>query len=108
MPLSSPPAAFRNAAFTASAVVAFSTTAVRSTRSEEHTSELQSPMYLVCRLLLEKKKKKKNSLYLYLRIPPLSWLRLACLYAFLQRLYHVLDFQTYVSHSASDSSAALS
>src|SRR5437879_12667711 len=28
-------------------------------RSEEHTSELQSPMYLVCRLLLEKKKKKK-------------------------------------------------
>src|ERR1017187_10587098 len=27
-------------------------------RSEEHTSELQSPMYLVCRLLLEKKYKK--------------------------------------------------
>src|SRR5437762_11461338 len=27
-------------------------------RSEEHTSELQSPMYLVCRLLLEKKKKE--------------------------------------------------
>src|SRR5437879_13094931 len=27
-------------------------------RSEEHTSELQSPMYLVCRLLLEKKKTK--------------------------------------------------
>src|SRR5436189_2524285 len=35
-------------------------------RSEEHTSELQSPMYLVCRLLLEKKKKKKNKLYIYL------------------------------------------
>src|SRR5437763_11143609 len=34
------------------------TTAARcrwSPRSEEHTSELQSPMYLVCRLLLEKK-----------------------------------------------------
>src|SRR5437764_10464052 len=30
-------------------------------RSEEHTSELQSPMYLVCRLLLEKKKKKKEN-----------------------------------------------
>src|SRR5437879_9979138 len=30
----------------------------RQTRSEEHTSELQSPMYLVCRLLLEKKKKQ--------------------------------------------------
>src|SRR5437763_16380629 len=28
-------------------------------RSEEHTSELQSPMYLVCRLLLEKKKMNK-------------------------------------------------
>src|SRR5437763_3071919 len=31
-------------------------------RSEEHTSELQSPMYLVCRLLLEKKKKKHNNI----------------------------------------------
>src|SRR6266516_7938410 len=29
-------------------------------RSEEHTSELQSPYDLVCRLLLEKKKKKKK------------------------------------------------
>src|SRR5437762_10685651 len=29
-------------------------------RSEEHTSELQSPMYLVCRLLLEKKKKTNS------------------------------------------------
>src|SRR5207248_9756904 len=34
-------------------------TEVRGTRSEEHTSELQSPYDLVCRLLLEKKKKKK-------------------------------------------------
>src|SRR5437879_8448044 len=32
-----------------------------SVRSEEHTSELQSPMYLVCRLLLEKKKKKEQT-----------------------------------------------
>src|SRR5437762_8093504 len=30
-------------------------------RSEEHTSELQSPMYLVCRLLLEKKNKNYNN-----------------------------------------------
>src|SRR5947208_6376335 len=30
-------------------------------RSEEHTSELQSPDHLVCRLLLEKKKKKNNN-----------------------------------------------
>src|SRR5690348_18066871 len=29
-------------------------------RSEEHTSELQSPVHLVCRLLLEKKKKKSH------------------------------------------------
>src|SRR2546425_6552563 len=32
----------------------------RAVRSEEHTSELQSLAYLVCRLLLEKKKKKKT------------------------------------------------
>src|SRR2546426_3272007 len=32
---------------------------VEIVRSEEHTSELQSPCNLVCRLLLEKKKKKK-------------------------------------------------
>src|SRR5437762_10206829 len=32
------------------------TTVPAQPRSEEHTSELQSPMYLVCRLLLEKKK----------------------------------------------------
>src|SRR5260364_476610 len=34
------------------------------TRSEEHTSELQSPDHLVCRLLLEKKKKNKILLIL--------------------------------------------
>src|SRR5258708_30174801 len=33
----------------------------RSDRSEEHTSELQSPDHLVCRLLLEKKKKRSKS-----------------------------------------------
>src|SRR3712207_7958723 len=33
---------------------------IRDERSEEHTSELQSRQYLVCRLLLEKKNKKKN------------------------------------------------
>src|SRR5258708_20588515 len=31
-------------------------------RSEEHTSELQSPDHLVCRLLLEKKKKNKSAI----------------------------------------------
>src|SRR3712207_7847225 len=39
-----------------------SCTACCSLRSEEHTSELQSRQYLVCRLLLEKKK-KHNSIY---------------------------------------------
>src|SRR5258708_29882159 len=34
----------------------------KSARSEEHTSELQSPDHLVCRLLLEKKKKKVKAL----------------------------------------------
>src|SRR5437762_9967644 len=41
----------------------------RGNRSEEHTSELQSPMYLVCRLLLEKKNKfapRARASYLYL------------------------------------------
>src|SRR5437762_9330723 len=33
----------------------------RRWRSEEHTSELQSPMYLVCRLLLEKKMRSNRS-----------------------------------------------
>src|SRR5256885_2709510 len=36
-------------------------TATSSCRSEEHTSELQSPCNLVCRLLLEKKKKPKTA-----------------------------------------------
>src|SRR2546429_4610929 len=39
-----------------------------SKRSEEHTSELQSRLHLVCRLLLEKKKKQQNTirvLYVY-------------------------------------------
>src|SRR2546421_5925605 len=41
-------------------VVVFQGIEVRPSRSEEHTSELQSRSDLVCRLLLEKKKKKKN------------------------------------------------
>src|SRR5687767_15917577 len=41
-------------------VVSSSPLASASLRSEEHTSELQSLAYLVCRLLLEKKKKKKK------------------------------------------------
>src|SRR5205823_11574292 len=38
-------------------------------RSEEHTSELQSLAYLVCRLLLEKKKQKSPQLYFIKTLP---------------------------------------
>src|SRR2546429_5656306 len=41
---------------------AFRSAVTRSIRSEEHTSELQSRLHLVCRLLLEKKKKKKTDI----------------------------------------------
>src|SRR5690348_18030518 len=42
-------------------VISRPTVVGRLGRSEEHTSELQSPVHLVCRLLLEKKKKKKTN-----------------------------------------------
>src|SRR3712207_6884119 len=48
--------------------------ALHGQRSEEHTSELQSRQYLVCRLLLEKKKKQNISSYLLLTNPLLSHL----------------------------------
>src|SRR5437879_11652571 len=44
-----------NRASVLTAVDSHASRCVRAQRSEEHTSELQSPMYLVCRLLLEKK-----------------------------------------------------
>src|SRR5687768_18331881 len=44
----------------------------RSWRSEEHTSELQSRLHLVCRLLLEKKKKKQQRNVKRLRKPTAS------------------------------------
>src|SRR5690348_9491930 len=43
------------------AIAAYADDVRAGRRSEEHTSELQSPVHLVCRLLLEKKKKKKNT-----------------------------------------------
>src|SRR2546429_4831863 len=56
---------------------AFSASAGRSAgnyagRSEEHTSELQSRLHLVCRLLLEKKKKTKSYRTHLLRCQPLQ------------------------------------
>src|SRR5690348_18144641 len=38
-------------------------------RSEEHTSELQSPVHLVCRLLLEKKKKQPRTIMIHSTTP---------------------------------------
>src|SRR5258708_21172270 len=46
----------------------------RHLRSEEHTSELQSPDHLVCRLLLEKKKKKIKHQHYDHEIYRLLWL----------------------------------
>src|SRR3712207_8578055 len=46
-------------------------------RSEEHTSELQSRQYLVCRLLLEKKKQKSHSLH---QIKPISRMHSSSIY----------------------------
>src|SRR2546429_6330694 len=46
-----------------------STTSPSWPRSEEHTSELQSRLHLVCRLLLEKKKKTPTSCHLLLCAP---------------------------------------
>src|SRR2546430_12276664 len=67
LPISSTPAAAAPSASLRISVcsrlrsVWFSETWRRYTRSEEHTSELQSQSNLVCRLLLEKKKKKKTT-----------------------------------------------
>src|SRR5258708_38286601 len=43
-------------------IINISRSSTNLSRSEEHTSELQSPDHLVCRLLLEKKKKDKEML----------------------------------------------
>src|SRR3712207_7093082 len=40
----------------------------RTWRSEEHTSELQSRQYLVCRLLLEKKKKNRHIILVFIHL----------------------------------------
>src|SRR5687767_15421523 len=51
----------------------------QSLRSEEHTSELQSLAYLVCRLLLEKKKHETTNLLTNSPIPPLRAKTASCL-----------------------------
>src|SRR5258707_11387262 len=51
---------------------------LRAKRSEEHTSELQSRQYLVCRLLLEKK--KKTSIHLYYELSRKFTVRASCMF----------------------------
>src|SRR5258708_17596512 len=59
------PTSFRSRANSSVSAPAESAALVRLTcsRSEEHTSELQSPDHLVCRLLLEKKKIQRHNTY---------------------------------------------
>src|SRR2546425_1712959 len=54
----------------AGAAAMHAATTTPAPRSEEHTSELQSLAYLVCRLLLEKKKKQKAHIMLHIHTPP--------------------------------------
>src|SRR5437899_10141988 len=56
-----PPPSRVPSSFGAACETPFSGSAANGTRSEEHTSELQSLRHLVCRLLLEKKKRAQQS-----------------------------------------------
>src|SRR5438876_1153093 len=67
-------------------------------RSEEHTSELQSPVHLVCRLLLEKKK-KNNKIYnksskekIKHRLTRMIHIKTLCITLATQHLYIFLSF----------------
>src|SRR3712207_8668096 len=55
----------RSVAYACTTILALAAYAAVSVRSEEHTSELQSRQYLVCRLLLEKKKIKNKHRSVY-------------------------------------------
>src|SRR5207237_9184768 len=61
-PARSPPSSPRHAGSPQSLSASCAPTPQTDPRSEEHTSELQSHLNLVCRLLLEKKKKKHNKI----------------------------------------------
>src|SRR2546426_6990049 len=59
LPIDGPAPAILNAVAAATGTEPRANPLTPERRSEEHTSELQSPCNLVCRLLLEKKKKRK-------------------------------------------------
>src|SRR3712207_7420048 len=70
------------------------TTCVAAIRSEEHTSELQSRQYLVCRLLLEKKKGQSPAPYLFsFSILFTLWTASASFAALLNALNRAYDVQ---------------
>src|SRR2546422_5820475 len=58
-----PPSVERNRAASSTPAYTVSASVSEGSRSEEHTSELQSRLHLVCRLLLEKKKKKHRKVH---------------------------------------------
>src|SRR5256884_860291 len=62
---------------------------IHELRSEEHTSELQSRLHLVCRLLLEKKKKHiHNLLLLFHGLHTIRQILLATLHRYLHLVFH--------------------
>src|SRR5258708_13686756 len=65
LPISTPSARLSPASLSLFSAPALDQLRPHLRRSEEHTSELQSPDHLVCRLLLEKKKKTPISMYLH-------------------------------------------
>src|SRR3712207_7614412 len=74
-------------------------TASIHTRSEEHTSELQSRQYLVCRLLLEKKKKSINLNHSYIRIVDSLLVTRPTQYINVNRVNAIQDQNTYSAYS---------
>src|SRR5256885_1719411 len=65
---------------------------LRSLRSEEHTSELQSPCNLVCRLLLEKKKTSQSKRTPTIQVTSLIYTVVSCLVRYLCSLYSFFFF----------------
>src|SRR5690348_17922696 len=69
-------------------------------RSEEHTSELQSPVHLVCRLLLEKKKKGNDMDSIRTLVPTVARCRTVCI-ALRTAAYAVSVMLLSIAHSHS-------
>src|SRR5256885_8167075 len=68
-------------------------------RSEEHTSELQSPCNLVCRLLLEKKKNTVNHLHIILTVSVLTSITPCSTVCSVPQLLHFLLYLLHLPHT---------